>query len=478
MADTPHFGTDGWRGVIAEDFTFAAVRRVSEALALELSEQASEGATPALVVGYDTRFGSARFAAAAAEVLVAHDIHVCLCNRAVPSQAVSHAIVERGADGGMIITASHNPAHFNGIKINARTGAPASAAFLQRVEDRLAAREAGGGEPPRRALDAAEDDGNLDRINPLDSYLEGLGQHFDLEALRGAGLTVAVDAMYGSGAGLLPALFAEGTTKIIEINSAANPLFPGIRGPEPIAANLTRLARVVQDGNPAIGLALDGDADRVGVIGRGGAYVNGQTIFALLTLYLLEVRGWTGPIVKSLNGTAMIDILAKDFGVPVFETPVGFTAIAPVFQEQQAIIAGEETGGFAFRHHLPYRDGIISSLFLLDLLVQRGGNLDDAIAALEARVGSWAYERLDIPCRQEQGDAVTARIRIAAPKRLAGVPILRLGDDDGLKYYLEDGSWLLIRFSGTEPVLRLYAEAHTPDRVRELLTRGRELSGL
>lgn len=487
MPDVPRFGTDGWRGIIAEDFTFEAVRRVSHALALELRErqQARQGANDAveadslsLVIGYDTRFGSGRFAAAAAEVLAAHDIHVYLCSRPVPSQVISQAIVERGADGGIVITASHNPAQYNGIKLHAQTGAPASIPFLHALEARLATIVADGVLPPRRALDAAEDDGNLDRINPLASYLDGLEQHFDLDTLRGAGLTVVVDAMYGSGAGILPTLFSEGTTKIIEMNSAANPLFPNIQGPEPIAANLGRLMRVVQDGNSSLGIALDGDADRIGVIGRDGAYINGQTLFALLTLYLLETRGWNGPIVKSLNGTAMIDILAEHFGVPVHETDVGFTAMAPVFQEHDAIIAGEETGGFAFRNHIPYRDGILSALFLLELVNRWDGNLDGALAALAARVGQWSYERVDIPCRPEQADAATARIRAAAPKRLAGMPIVRLNEADGLKYLLEDGSWLLIRFSGTEPIMRLYAEARSPERVRELLTRGRELAGL
>ncbi len=479
MPETPLFGTDGWRGVIAEDFTFAAVRRVSQALALELRERQGGAETAAaLVIGYDTRFGSARFAAAAAEVLTAFDIHIYLCTRPVPSQVVSQAIIERGADGGLVITASHNPAQFSGIKIHAETGAPASTGFLQAVERRIAALTVAGAAPPRRPLEAAEDDGNLDRINPLEGYLAALGEHFDLDALRGAGLTVAVDAMYGTGAGILPALFAEGTTKIIEINGAANPLFPNIHAPEPIAVNLTRLTRVVQDGNPALGMAFDGDADRLGLVGRGGEYINGQTLFALLTLHLLAVRGWNGPIVKSLNGTAMIDVLAADFGVPVFETPVGFTAMAPVFMEQDAIIAGEETGGFAFRNHVPYRDGILSALFLLDIVVQHDGDLTAALRDLEARVGQWSYERLDLPCRREQAEAAIARIRDAAPKRLAGMPIVRVHDAGGLKYYLEDGSWLLVRSSGTEPVLRLYAEARSLERVRELLARGRELTGL
>lgn len=482
MAEIPHFGTDGWRGVIAEDFTFAAVRRVSQALALELLDRIAVGGdaagqVPALVVGYDTRFGSARFAAAAAEVLTAHNIHVYLARSPVPSQVVSHAIVERGALGGLVITASHNPAHFNGMKIKGQAGSPASFEFLRALEARLAALGATG-VPPRRALDRAEDDGNLDRIAPVDSYLEALGQFVDLEALRGAGLTVVVDAMFGAGAGILPALFKEGTTKIIEINGAANPLFPNLRGPEPIPPNLARLVRVVQDGNSSLGLAFDGDADRVGVVARGGQYVSGQSLFALLTLYLLDVLGWSGPIVKSINGTAMIDALAQDFGVPVHETPTGFTAMAPVFREHDAIIAGEETGGLAFRNHLPDRDGILTSLFLLDLLVQRGGDLIDALADLEARVGKWCYDRLDLPCRQEQGEEILRRVRTTAPKRIAGAPIARLVETDGLKYVLDDGSWLLIRPSGTEPVLRLYAEARSTERVGELLARGRELTGL
>ena len=292
------------------------------------------------------------------------------------------------------------------------------------------------------------------------------------------GMTIVADAMYGATAGILPSFFTEATTKLIEINGTVNPSFPNLRGPEPIAANLTRLSRLVQDGNSTLGIAFDADGDRLGIVGQGGKYISAQTIFALLTLYLLETRGWSGPIVKSLNGTTMVDLLAQDFGVPVFETPVGFGSIAPLLSERGAIIGGEETGGFGFRHHLPERDAILSALFLLDLLAQRGGTLDDAIADLEARVGEWFYERQDLPTRQEHCGAMIERVRAAAPRRLAGVPIVRILEEDGAKYVLEDGSWLLIRCSGTEPVLRLYAEAHSTERVRELLTRGRELSGL
>lgn len=483
MPGTPQFGTDGWRGVIAEDFTFAAVRRVSQAIALELREVvAREGGevarTPGLVIGYDTRFGSARFAAAAAEVFAAHDIHVYLCRTPVPSQVVSHAIVAQGADGGLMITASHNPAHFNGVKLKGRSGAPASAAFLAAIEARLATRRDAAGEPPRRALDAAEDDGHLDRIAPVAEYVEALRGLVDLEPVRSAGMTVVADAMYGAAAGILPSLFTEATTKLIEINGAPNPAFPNLRAPEPIAANLARLSRLVQDGNSTLGVAFDADGDRLGVVGQGGKYISAQTVFALLTLYLLEVRGWSGPIVKSHNGTTMVDLLAHDFGVPVYETPVGYGSVAPLLREHDAIIGGEETGGFGFRHHVPERDGILSALFLLDLLAQRGGTLDDAIADLQARVGEWFYERLDLPHRLEGCDAVIDRVRAAAPRRLAGVPIVRVLDEDGMKYLLEDDSWLLIRCSGTEPMLRLYAEAHSPERVQDLLTRGRELSGL
>ena len=483
MPETPHFGTDGWRGIIAEDFTFAAVRQVSQAIALEVRDRVSQGtggagSEPSLVVGYDTRFGSGRFAIAVAEVLAAHDIHVYLCRTPVPAQVVSHAITDLRAEGGIVITASHNPAQFNGMKIKGSTGAPASFAFLRNLEARIAALEALGGVPPRRSLEAAEDDGNLDRINPVAKYSEALRSLVNLEPMRNAGMTVVADAMYGTAAGILPSFFTEATTKLIEINGTINPSFPNLRGPEPIAANLTRLSRLVQDGNSTLGVAFDADGNRLGVVGQGGKYISAQTIFALLTLYLLEVRGWTGPIVKSLNGTTMVNLLAQDFGVPVYETPVGFGAIAPLLREHDAIIGGEETGGFGFRHHLPERDAILSALFLLDLLAQRGGTLDDAIADLEARVGEWFYERLDLPCRLEQAGEVIDRVRAAAPRRLAGVPITRILDEDGIKYVLEDDSWLLIRGSGTEPVLRLYAEAHSPERVNELLTRGRELSGL
>ncbi len=483
MPETPHFGTDGWRGIIAEDFTFAAVRQVSQAIALELRQlvqQTEDAATrpPGLVIGYDTRFGSGRFAAAAAEVFAAHDVHVYLCRTPTPSQVVSHAIVDLRADGGIVITASHNPAQFNGIKLKGRSGAPASTEFLRSLEARLAVLAGLGEEPPRRPLDAAEDDGNLDRINPVAKYVAALRGLVDLEPVRNAGMTIVADAMYGAAAGILPSLFTEATTKLIEINGAANPFFPNLRGPEPIAANLTRLSRLVQDGNSTLGIAFDADGDRLGVVGPGGKYISAQTIFALLTLYLLEVRGWSGPIIKSMNGTTMVDLLARDFGVPVYETPVGFGAVAPLLRQHDAIIGGEETGGFGFRHHVPERDGILSALFLLDLLAHRGGTIDDAIADLEARVGEWFYERLDLPCRLEQSINVIERVRAAAPRRLAGVPITRMLDEDGIKYVLEDGSWLLIRASGTEPVLRLYAEAHSPERVKELLTRGRELSGL
>ncbi len=482
MPGAPRFGTDGWRGIIAEDFTFAAVRQVSHAVALNLHEQlaqhsADSPVAPSIVIGYDTRFNSARFANAAAEVLTAHNLHVYLTSRAVPAQVISQAIVEREASAGLMITASHNPAAYNGIKVFDQSGAPASSELLHALEEQLVLLQASGEQPPYRSLKHAEDDGDLDQINPLESYFHSVQRHFNLEALRGAGLTVVVDAMFGAGAGILPTLFNEGTTKVIEMNGGANPLFPGIQGPEPVAANLSRLTRVVQESNSSLGIAFDGDADRIGVIGPNGAYINGQTLFALLTLHLLGSRGWSGPIVKSLNGTAMIDLLATQYNVPVFETPVGFTAMAPAFLNQGAIIAGEGTGGFAFRDHLAYRDGIIAALFLLELVQQRGG-LDTALAELTARVGTWAFEQIDLPCSTAQAAAVMDNIHAAAPKRLAGVPIERMIEIDGIKYILEDASWLLLRYSGTEPVVRLYAEANSPERVQDLLTRGRELAGL
>ena len=467
------FGTDGWRAIIAEDFTFANVRLVARAVADFL---AAAGGQPRAVVGYDTRFASDRFAAAVAEVLTAAGVHVTLCDRPTPTPALAYAITARGAGGGVMVTASHNPAAYNGLKIKTGYGGAASADDVAAVEA-LVARHAG---TPIERLDlmAAEAAGRLERVNVAPDYYARLAGLVDLDAIGEAGITVVVDAMYGAGGGQYQAILVDGSTRVVEINGQPNPAFPGLRGPEPVAANLTQLSRVVAESHSALGLALDGDADRIGLVDEQGRYVNQQQVFALLTLYLVEQRGWHGPIVRSVNATTMLDRIAAEHGLDIHTTPVGFKYLGPKLAEVNAIIAGEESGGFAFRGHLPERDGILAGLFLIDYMRRLDRPASGMVALLHERFGPYAYGRLDLTFDAAARAELTERAKAVQPTRVGDRAVLEISHQDGVKFILEEGCWLLIRFSGTEPLLRLYAEGRADDEVARLLAHGRELLGL
>ncbi|MCC6629448.1 MAG: phosphoglucomutase/phosphomannomutase family protein, partial [Chloroflexi bacterium] len=286
------------------------------------------------------------------------------------------------------------------------------------------------------------------------------------------------DAMHGAGGGQFPTLLAGGSTRVVEINGQPNPAFPGLRGPEPVAVNLTQLGRVVAESHSALGLALDGDADRIGMVDERGRFVTLQQVFALLVVYLVEQRGWRGPIVKSVNATSMLDRLAQEYGLPVHTTPVGFKYLGPALIEHQGLIAGEESGGFAFRGHIPERDGVLAGLFLVDLVRRVGQPASAVVAALHEKIGAFAYDRLDLTFDPARRQALLERAEAAQPARLADRRVLAITDLDGVKFELEDGCWLLIRFSGTEPLLRLYAEGRDAAEVARLLEQARALLGL
>jgi phosphomannomutase len=467
------FGTDGWRAIIADEFTFANVRLAAQGIADALG-----GVEGPVVVGYDTRFASDRFALAVVEVLTANGRRVLLADRPTPTPALAYAITQHEAAGGVVVTASHNPAGFNGIKVKTAHGGAAGEAEVAAVERAIEAWLAGGQPVPRLDAAAAEAAGRLERTDVVPDYHARLAALVDLEAIRQAGMTVVADAMFGAGGGHYAALLSGGSTRIVEINGHPNPAFPGLRGPEPVAANLGQLARVVAESRSTLGLALDGDADRIGFVDEQGRYVNQQQVFALLTLYLIEQRGWRGPIVKSVNATTMLDLLAKEHGLAVHTTPVGFKFLGPALLELGGLIAGEESGGFAFRGHIPERDGILAGLFLIDLLRRLDRPASGLVAYLHERVGPFAYERLDLTFDPAQRPALTERAAAAQPARLADRAVLDISREDGVKFALEEGAWLLIRFSGTEPLLRLYAEARSEEEVTRLLQRGRELLGL
>ena len=462
------FGTDGWRAIIADEFTFQAVASVARAYAGVLT-RSQPARRVRVVVGFDRRFASDSFARTAAHALAEAGCDVALADRAVPSPAVSWSVVDTGAAGGLVVTASHNPPLYNGVKLKGANGAAAPDRFNLQVEGAV---DRGGPAP-------ASGPGHVTATNLIDPYVARLSRLIALDRLRGAGMTVVVDPMFGTTAGMLPRLLGGDSTEIIEINTAHNPLFPGISGPEPVEKNLARLKKVVADGSADIGLAFDGDGDRLGVVDEAGRYVSSQHVFALLARYVLEIRRERRPVVRSVTGSVMVDRLAERAGVPVIETAVGFPWIAEAMTSENASLGGEESGGFAPGFHLPERDGLLAALLILDYAIHSGKHLSELVESLEAEVGAWVYRREDIPLdRSERAEVVDRLAAMAHPATLAGQHVEAITDLDGVKFRLADGSWLLVRVSGTEPLGRIYAESHDARSVDDLLRAGRELMGM
>ncbi|MFC1893267.1 phosphoglucomutase/phosphomannomutase family protein [Chloroflexota bacterium] len=468
------FGTDGWRGIIALDFTFDNVRVCAQAVADYLKESGLAG--NGLVIGYDTRFASEDFASAAAEVVAGNGIKVYLCSRAAPTPVISYSVVAQKAGGAIIITASHNPAIWNGFKYKSQYGSSAPPEVIAKLEKNIAHTLATGkiSETP---LAGALKKGAVEYLDPDPAYFDQLARLVDLNELRQAGLKLVVDSMYGAGIGYFKRLLDGGTIELIEINSERNPLFPGIQ-PEPIAANLGKLSARVREEGATAGLATDGDSDRIGIIAENGEFVTQLQVFALLCLYLLEVRGERGPIIKTITTTSMLYRLGEIFGVPVSETPVGFKYVAPIMIAEKAIIGGEESGGYGFRGHIPERDAILAGLYFLDLMIKTGKTPSGLLDYLYSKVGPHHYKRVDMEFPAEKRQALTERLSKALPDTIAGVKVVKRDTADGIRFVLADTTWLLVRFSGTEPVLRIYAESDSLARAESLLEVGKELAGV
>jgi len=468
------FGTDGWRGIIAEDFTFDNVRACAQGVADYLKQVGL--AERGLVIGYDTRFASEDFASAAAAVVAGNGIKVYLCPRAAPTPVVSFGVVARKAGGAIIITASHNPAIWNGFKYKSEDGASASTDVIAELEKHISHCLAGG-KVNQASLGEAVKQGMVEYLDLYPLYSRQLSSLIDLNELRQAKLKVIIDPMYGAGVGYFKMLLEGGAIELVEINGERNPLFPGIR-PEPIAANLGSLSDAVKREKAAVGLATDGDADRIGIIDENGVFLTQLQVYALLALYMLEVRGERGPIVKSITTTSMLYRLGEMFNVPVYETSVGFKYIAPVMLAENALIGGEESGGYGFRGHIPERDGILAGLYFLDLMVKTGKTPSELLDYLYSKVGPHHYERVDLEFPAGKRQAIINRIKGNPPKSIDGVKVVKFDTGDGFRFILADNTWLLIRFSGTEPVLRIYAESSSPARVGKLLELGKGLAGV
>ncbi len=467
------FGTDGWRGIIADDFTFDNVRICARAVADYLKE--AELAEKGLVIGYDTRFASEEFATAAAEVVAAVGIKVYLCSVATPTPVISYGTVAMNAGGAIIITASHNPATWNGFKYKSENGSSASDEITKKIEERVS-RLYSSNPPAQLPLAEALDKGLVEYIDLRPGYVEHLSKLININDLKNSGLKVIIDSMYGAGSGYLKNLLAGGTAEIIEINSERNPLFPGIQ-PEPITANLEKLITSISQQNATIGIATDGDADRLGIVDENGHFISTVQVLSLLTYYLLEIRGEKGLIARTINTSVMMDRLAEIYGVDIVEKPVGFKHIAPYLMKD-ALIGGEESGGYGFRGHLPERDGILAALYFLDLMVKTGKTPSQLLDHLFSITGSHYYDRMDVHFPIEERENIINRVKSNPPEKIIDIKVNQLNTMDGDKYIMADSSWLLIRFSGTEPLLRIYAESNTREKVDELLKAGKKLAGV
>jgi len=471
MDNPVKFGTDGWRAIIGETFTFDNVRACSQAIAAHFTE--TYGKERPVVVGYDTRFLSDEFADAVARVLAGNGFTVDLADRPAPTPALSYRIIETGACGGVVVTSSHNPFRWNGIKVKPHYGGSASPEIVADIERRVPAILEN---PASIALAPAGSDA-IRTFNPVPGYLGTLERQVDVARLRSAGLKIALDPMYGAGAGLFQELLGGGSTTITEIHNVRNPAFPGIRAPEPIESNLGEFLALMAGGGFSVGVANDGDADRVGLVDERGTYVDQLRTFALLVNYLLGSRGLRGPVVKSVTTTNMANLLAAHYGVPCFETPVGFKHIGPLMMQEDALIGGEESGGYGFRGHLPERDGILAGLFLLDYVAATGKPPSELLQEVFDITGPHFYERLDFDLEPGSNERVKATLDAANPTEIAGRPIIRSDRTDGWRFHIDEG-WLLFRLSGTEPLLRIYTEVKDESLVRPILEAGKQIAGV
>ncbi len=473
------FGTDGWRARIAEDFTFDNVRRCADGLARYVVGKGEQA--KGVVIAYDRRFASEHFAQAAAEVILAHDIPVAFASQAVPTQMSSYEVVERGASAGLVITASHNPWTDNGFKVKAPTGSAGGPDMLAVIEAAIAE----GAAVERRPFADAEAAGLVERYDPFEGYERYVRRTVDLDELRAAEIDVLVEPMWGAGAGWLSRLLGGGRLRLREIHLERNPFFGGVN-PEPIRPNIDEALRRIVDEGHELGLLLDGDADRAGAADEQGTFIHQLEVTGLLMYYLAEHRGLRDPVVVSVNNTSMAERIGKHYGIKVIESPVGYKYIGPLMIENGAMMGAEESGGYGFGMHLPERDGIYADLLLLDLFLKEmaRGNwpVSKAVAQFHEMAGPSFYRRIDVHVDRAVYAHTKRRLLeglVASPPRdAAGAPVVRtqaLSTNDGFKFFVDDGSWLLIRTSGTEPLVRVYTEATSPEARDALVAAGEQL---
>ena len=465
MAQEIKFGTDGWRGLIADDFTFDNVRRVAGAIASYVLKY--EDAKRGVMIGYDARFASPRAAQIVAEVISTAGIPVKLANDYTPTPAVSYAVKHQGAAGGVMITSSHNPWNWNGLKFKGNFGGSATPAIMKKIEDELAAVAT-----PKGTKAAIEE---VDFKKP---YIAAICAFADMDLIAKTKFKFAVDAMYGSGRGVLTGIFADRGVHYVAIRQELNPLFPGIN-PEPIEPHTKMLQETVVREKCDAGLATDGDADRIGAVAEDGTFVDSHKIFCVLLRWLLERKKWPGDVVRAFNTTRMLDRIAAKYGRKLHETSIGFKYVADLMMDHEILIGGEESGGIGYSRFLPERDGVLNCLLLANVMAEEGKPLGQLVADLQREFGPHYYGRRDLHIPEDVKQNAIQRARAESTQTLGRYRILKKEHLDGVKFFLDAPTngkgaeaWALFRASGTEPLLRLYTEASSPDLVAELLTTG------
>lgn len=451
------FGTDGWRGVIADDCTFDALRRVARAAARVYASGNGPGDNGRVVLGYDTRFLSPEFAGAVAEVFALAGIDVLLADRPVPTPVVSFHVRRLGLRGGVAITASHNPAPYNGFKMKAHFGGSAPPELYEAISE----------ESDAPAIEAARK-GRIETTDLLGPYRERLGSLLDLDRIRAAGLSVLADSMHGAAGTLVADVVGAGATRVVPFRFERDALFGGVH-PEPVGGNLKAAAREVVSGGLDLAVAQDGDADRLGVLDRRGDFVSPHRVLALLLLHAFRRRGLSGGIARTFSTSILIDRVAASLGVPLIETPIGFKYVADLMNRGEAAAGGEESGGYAFAFHLPERDGVFNGLLLLESLARSGRDLDGALSDLAREFGSFAYGRRDVLLPVPVVSAYLENVRTDTPREVGDEAVTRVIDGDGVKYAFGEAGWLLHRLSGTEPMVRLYCEHRDEETVERVL---------
>ena len=469
MRKTVQFGTDGWRGIIADDFTHENVRLAAAAIAHYVLEH--EQPERGVCIGYDTRFGSREFARVAAEAVASAGIPVRFASQITPTPALSYAVKQLEAAGGVMITSSHNPFQWNGVKYKASYGGSGSPSIMSSIESYL-------GHPLPRTNGAAP----ITEADFLTPYVDAISRFANIKLIAQAKQKYAIDCMYGAGCGVLSGIFRQAGIEHIEIRGEINPLFPGIN-PEPIEPHIRALQDAVLEHNCQAGLCTDGDADRIGAVDENGAFVDAHKIYAVLLEWLLKRKQWPGGVTRAFNTTKMLDRIAAKHGRKLYEHGIGFKYVCDLMLTEDILIGGEESGGIGITRHLPERDGLLNSLLLANVMAEEGRTLGQLVSALQQEYGEHQYGRIDLHISDEIKKAAIARAA-SGVREFAAMPVLRVETLDGIKFYLDNiqakkqpwaaESWLLLRASGTEPLLRIYAESCSKEAVDALLQAGRK----